>query len=112
MEGIPLGMLLSECHVRRVDLLQIDVEGYDFEVLLSLDFSSVRPSLIRYEDRHFFPPRKRSEAVHFLRNLGYKVLPGLPPDDTLAIDKSAFCSFLDRPVQAAAGFQSVKQQNI
>ncbi len=90
VDGIPLSALLREHEMQRVDVLQIDVEGYDFEAMTTLDFSVTRPSLISYEDRHFFPPKKRTEAVNFLRAKGYKVLTGLPPDDTLAIDEEAF----------------------
>jgi len=94
VEGIPLSTLLKEHDMQRVDVLQIDVEGYDFEAMTTLDFSVTRPSLISYEDRHFFPPKKRTEVVNFLRERGYKVLTGLPPDDTLAIDEDAFLALL------------------
>jgi len=90
VKGAPLSDLLSAHDIHRVDLLQIDVAGHDYEVLMSLDLSRTRPSLIRYEDRHFFPPKKRTEAVRYLRKWGYKVLVGLPPDDPLAIDEASF----------------------
>lgn len=90
VEGVPLSALLEDYGMRRVDVLQIDAEGYDFEILKSLDLSIIRPTLISYEDRHFFPPKKRTEAVRYLRQRGYKVLTGLPPDDTLALDEIAF----------------------
>ena len=32
-----------------LDLLQIDAEGYDYEILRSIDFSQVRPRFINYE---------------------------------------------------------------
>jgi len=94
VDGIPLSNLLKENGVRRVDLLQIDVEGCDFEVLMTLDLDVLRPALISYEDRHFFPPGKRTEAVKYLRDRGYKVLVGMPPQDTLAVDEKALRALL------------------
>ena len=94
VDGIPLSSLLKEHGLCRVDLLQIDVEGYDFEVLMTMDLDMLRPSLISYEDRHFFPPGKRAEAVKYLRDRGYKVLVGMPPQDTLAVDEKALRALL------------------
>ena len=44
--------LIKKNDIRNIDLLQIDVEGYDFEILKLFDFSSFTPSLIRYEHKH------------------------------------------------------------
>ncbi len=41
--------LLDEYGVTRIDLLQIDTEGYDSELIKSIDFSRVKPSLIHFE---------------------------------------------------------------
>ena len=32
-----------------MDLLQIDTEGYDYEILRTIDFSRLRPRFINYE---------------------------------------------------------------
>jgi FkbM family methyltransferase len=41
--------LLSEYDVEHIDLLQIDTEGYDAEIIKSIDFSKTKPSIIRFE---------------------------------------------------------------
>lgn len=47
--AMALGALLAEHAVEHVDLLQIDVEGYDMEILDALDLQRWRPSIIRFE---------------------------------------------------------------
>lgn len=44
--------LLEKHKITKVDLLQIDIEGYDGQLLCNIDFNSVKPRFIRYEDRH------------------------------------------------------------
>jgi hypothetical protein len=41
--------LLERHGLDHVDLLQIDAEGYDYEILRTVDFSRVRPRFINYE---------------------------------------------------------------
>jgi len=38
--------------ITTLDLLYIDTEGYDFEIIKSINFSNLRPELIFYEHRH------------------------------------------------------------
>ncbi len=35
-----------------VDLIQIDAEGYDWPIMRSIDFTRIRPRMIRFEYRH------------------------------------------------------------
>lgn len=35
--------------IKELDLLLLDTEGYDYEILLSIDFSIVKPRIIRFE---------------------------------------------------------------
>jgi FkbM family methyltransferase len=65
--------LLARHNVSRIDLLQIDVEGYDFEILKLLDFNKVHPRMIRYEHRHLRPNDKRSCQM-YLKHRGYEIL--------------------------------------
>ena len=44
--------LLEKHGLDRVDLLQIDTEGYDYEILRTVDFSRVKPRFINYERVH------------------------------------------------------------
>jgi FkbM family methyltransferase len=47
--ALSLPTLLGKHGVGRVDLLQIDTEGYDYEILKTVDFEKVRPTVIHFE---------------------------------------------------------------
>lgn len=47
--AMTISALLAQEQVQHLDLLQIDVEGYDMEILESLDLERWRPSIIRFE---------------------------------------------------------------
>ena len=44
-----LHQLLEKHQLQQLDLLQIDAEGYDYEILKTLDFNVLKPSFINYE---------------------------------------------------------------
>ncbi len=46
---ITLHQLVERNGIERLDLLQIDAEGYDYEILRTIDFSRLRPRFINYE---------------------------------------------------------------
>jgi FkbM family methyltransferase len=60
-------------HVSRIDLLQIDVEGYDFRILKSIDLRQTRPTLIRYEHKNLRPKDKKA-CKEYLGSHGYRIL--------------------------------------
>jgi len=70
---ITFDTLLHRHQVTRVDLLQIDTEGYDFEILKLVDLNKVRPVLIRYEHRHLMPGDKHA-CRRYLERHGYTIL--------------------------------------
>jgi FkbM family methyltransferase len=70
---ITFDTLLRRHHVSRIDLLQIDTEGYDFEILKQIDFSRLRPVMIRYEHRHL-KARDRLACRTYLKGFGYRIL--------------------------------------
>ncbi len=47
--AMSLMALLDQEHIEHVDLLQIDTEGYDLEILKSLDLNQHQPSIVRFE---------------------------------------------------------------
>ena len=51
-------------------MLQIDIEGFDAEVLLSTDFTDIFPQIIRYESIHIEPYKKLMVKAH-LAKYGY-----------------------------------------
>ncbi|WP_284757531.1 FkbM family methyltransferase [Agrobacterium sp. fls2-241-TYG-188a] len=63
-----LSSILAERNIERVDLLSLDVEGYELEVLDGLDFSKYRPALIVVEDS------KGGEVTSAICGHGYEVV--------------------------------------
>jgi FkbM family methyltransferase len=62
--------LLSQHGFLDANVLQIDVEGYDAEVLRMIDFARFRPRLIKYEHKNLILSEAR-EATRLLREAGY-----------------------------------------
>ena len=56
--------------INKLDLLQIDAEGYDFELLKIFPFSKVTPRIIHFEHLHL-NETDRDASLKFLHNLGY-----------------------------------------
>jgi FkbM family methyltransferase len=65
--------LLEEAQVRKIGLLQIDVEGYDFEIIKMINFHIVKPAVIRYENKHLTKLDQLS-CSSLLQNNGYRVV--------------------------------------
>lgn len=70
--SMPLGCLLEKHKIKAIDLLQIDAEGYDFEVIKMLDFQSLKPAIIHFERNHLSPV-DREECYVLLIDNGYKI---------------------------------------
>jgi FkbM family methyltransferase len=74
-----------------VDLIQIDAEGCDWPIIRSIDFSRIRPAILRFEYRHM----RASDAdacLELLASHGYRFL--LEPRDIIAHDASRMESTL------------------
>ncbi len=66
-----LSTLVARHQLDRIDLLQVDVEGYDYEVLKQIDFStSWAPTFVVYEREHLDAKTDRA-ARRLLRSAGY-----------------------------------------
>ena len=64
----------SLCHrhgVETVDILHTDTEGYDYEILRSVDFDRLRPKLIIYERKHLAGDERVGCVTH-LESFGYE----------------------------------------
>ena len=72
---------LAVAGLERVDLLQTDTEGYDYQLLQSIDFQRLRPAIIRFEYRHM-SGREVNASVEMLAQLGYRFF--LEPKDLVA----------------------------
>jgi FkbM family methyltransferase len=64
-----LDSILNEKNVKKIDLLSIDVEGFEYSVLQGLNLNTYRPELIFLEDHmHYIDSHK------YLKNNGYKLV--------------------------------------
>ncbi len=65
--------VLKRGNLHSVDLLQVDAEGYDYEILKSIDFDRVLPKILRFEYRHF-SKHDLDECLRMLARHGYLFL--------------------------------------
>ncbi len=65
--------VLRQSNIDSVDFLQIDAEGYDYEILKSIDFTRIRPHILRFEYRHF-SQHDIDECLKMLATHGYRFL--------------------------------------
>jgi len=68
----PLSEVLERNQIQDVHLLHIDTEGYDYEVLKTLDFAKHAPLSIFVEHKHLSLTHKR-QMLGLLRGHGYAV---------------------------------------
>ena len=73
--------LVIQHNYQDVNILFIDTEGYDYEIIKSVDFDLISPDIIVYESRHLSDADK-AECETLLRNMAYQIL--VYGDDTLA----------------------------
>ncbi len=74
--------LLQEAQApETIDLLQIDAEGYDHQIIRSINFERVKPVIIRFEHM-VLSQKERNECLSLLASQGYRFL--LEDNDTTA----------------------------
>jgi FkbM family methyltransferase len=66
----PLSDVLTRNGIQDVQLLHIDAEGYDYDVLKTLDFAKHTPLSIFIEHKHLSDAQK-TEMLHLLHQHGY-----------------------------------------
>jgi FkbM family methyltransferase len=67
---VRLDTLLARHGISRIDLLVIDAEGYDLEILRTLDLTRFRPTLLMFEHQHLSENDKQASFA-LLRTAGY-----------------------------------------
>ncbi len=72
IQGVTLPFILSKNHIQNIDLLHIDVEGYDWLVLSQLDLKKYFPKIILYEHKHLSLDEKK-ESLKYLKKYNYSV---------------------------------------
>jgi FkbM family methyltransferase len=70
VECINTDTLISRYGIENIDWLQIDTEGFDFEIIKMFNITVTRPSVIAYENLHF-PESLKDECKDYLRMNGY-----------------------------------------
>ena len=77
VETVTLDEIISECGVSSLTRLFSDTEGHDYEILMSLDFSVLRPLFIQFENKHMDGTFSRSEKyrglIKHFNDHGYEV---------------------------------------
>ncbi len=86
IESITLQELFDRNHIKTIDLLHIDTEGFDYKVLSQVDFSRYHPSAVLYEHKHLSAEEKHS-AESLLKKHNYRWV-SYKNGDTLALRKS------------------------
>jgi FkbM family methyltransferase len=72
--------LVEKHNINEIDLLQIDVEGYDGQLIKSINFDKIKPKYIRYEDKHInraynekLTNINSEQVIEYLESVGYNV---------------------------------------
>ncbi len=64
--------LIKKNKINQVDLLFIDTEGFDYEILKTIDLKAMKPEVIIYELRHL-SAEDHAESIQLMKTLGYYV---------------------------------------
>lgn len=73
VNSITFTKLIEKHSVKKIDLLVIDTEGYDYEIIKEINFSKIKPYMIRYEDL-FLTRKEKRKCFEFLKKKGYVVM--------------------------------------
>ncbi len=71
VQTLTLNDLVREYGVTRIDMVQLDCEGYDYEIIKMIDFERFSPSIINFESNHL-SDHDREECQAMLERLGYR----------------------------------------
>ena len=79
---LTLSELVRKHEIENLDILLIDAEGYDWVILKTIDFQTIRPKIIVYEHTNLTEVEKR-DSWDFLQKCNYNIL--IEKRDTMAI---------------------------
>jgi FkbM family methyltransferase len=86
VECISTETLIKRFNLTKIDWLQIDTEGFDFEIIKMFNIGMTKPEIIVYENLHF-NEEQQNECLQFLENNEYLCQTFGP--NTLAMRKPA-----------------------
>jgi FkbM family methyltransferase len=84
VNAITFNDLLQKHKIENVDFIQIDTEGYDYEILKLIPYSSMNVEFIMFENRHLSETDYR-QAIRLLKSHGFIV--GSYYKDTIAVSR-------------------------
>jgi FkbM family methyltransferase len=73
--------LIRKHDLKKIDLIHIDTEGFDYEVIKLIDFSVISPDMIIYEHKHL-SVEDNAACRRLLEQIGYSLV--IDGNDTLA----------------------------
>lgn len=74
VDGITFSSLIDEYpEFAKIDYLQIDTEGFDFEILKMIDFSKFQVDFIKYEKENL-SEKDLIESERLLKSLGFEII--------------------------------------
>jgi FkbM family methyltransferase len=94
VECISTELLIKRFSLERIDWLQIDTEGFDFEIIKMFNISHTKPEVIVYENLHFSEALK-DECLAYLKNNGYHCRNYGPNTLAMRAPSTGFEKFLD-----------------
>ena len=72
IKALKLSTILKQNNLTNIDFLNIDVEGFDFKVLSTLDFSEIKPTMICIEENNYNTQKIfETNTNKYLQNNGY-----------------------------------------
>lgn len=86
---LTLDELVAKHGFSSIQILQIDVEGYDWQVLRTLDLKLTMPSIIQFESGHLTRADCNKTVDHLTRH-GYEIYWGGYQGDALALSNGLF----------------------
>ncbi|MBE7411790.1 MAG: FkbM family methyltransferase [Leptospiraceae bacterium] len=63
--------------IKNLDLLLLDTEGYDYEILMSIDFNKIKPKIIRFEHGIRNQVMSKTQFIQLCKHLnkhGYQII--------------------------------------
>jgi FkbM family methyltransferase len=84
IKTISFESLLKKYGLKKIDLIHIDTEGYDYEIIKLIDFNKLEVEVLLFEHKHL-SSQDQFDAINYLMNLNYNLISH--EGDTLAIKK-------------------------
>ena len=72
IQALSFASVVEAYEIKRIDVILIDAEGYDYEILKLIDFQRFRPALVIYEQIHLSDAVKKA-SIELLNKAGYSV---------------------------------------